>query len=279
MLRPQLGIIHRQQALACMTRSALARRLQPGGPWRPLLPGVYQAMTGSPSPDQKDMAALLYAGPRSVLTGPAALRGQRMTSDVPGVIDVLVPAARQCRSVAFAVIHRTTRMPTHVIAAGRRSYATAPRAVADTARGLSELREVRALVAGAVQRGRCPVGLLALELERGPVPGSRLLRQVIAEVAEGIRSVAEADFMDLIKRGRLPVPMFNARLYDDGGALIAVPDAWWPDAGVAAEVDSRQWHLSPADWERTMARHARMSQHGIIVLHFSPGQIRTSRPP
>ena len=36
----------------------------------------------------------------------------------------------------------------------------------------------------------------------------------------------------------------------------------------------RGWHLSPADWERTLRRHAEMSAHGIIVLHFTPGQIR-----
>jgi very-short-patch-repair endonuclease len=32
--------------------------------------------------------------------------------------------------------------------------------------------------------------------------------------------------------------------------------------------------LSPEDWERTMRRHARMSARGIIVLHFTPRQIR-----
>ncbi len=67
--------------------------------------------------------------------------------------------------------------------------------------------------------------------------------------------------------------MFNARLFS-GEMLLAVPDAWWPDAGLAAEVDSREWHLSPADWERTMRRHARMGAHGIVVLHFTPRQIR-----
>ncbi len=68
--------------------------------------------------------------------------------------------------------------------------------------------------------------------------------------------------------------MFNARPYN-GDALLAVPDAWWPDAGLAVEVDSREWHLSPADWERTMRRHARMGACGIVVLHFSPQQIRS----
>ena len=68
--------------------------------------------------------------------------------------------------------------------------------------------------------------------------------------------------------------MFNARLYI-GPDLLAVPDAWWPDAGVAVEVESREWHLSPEDWERTMRRSRRMSAKGILVVHVTPHQIRT----
>jgi very-short-patch-repair endonuclease len=70
--------------------------------------------------------------------------------------------------------------------------------------------------------------------------------------------------------------MFNARLFA-AGDLIAVADAWWPEAGVAAEADSREWHLSPEDWEQTLRRHARLSAHGILVLHFTPKQIRNER--
>ncbi len=40
------------------------------------------------------------------------------------------------------------------------------------------------------------------------------------------------------------------------------------------EVDSKEWHLNPDDWQQTMSRHARMSAHGIIVLHFTPRHIR-----
>jgi very-short-patch-repair endonuclease len=85
--------------------------------------------------------------------------------------------------------------------------------------------------------------------------------------------VAEGDLRILLRRGRVPAPYFNARLFA-GEVFLATPDAWWPDAGVAVEVDSRAWHLSPADWERTLRRHAEMSAHGIIVLHFTPGQIK-----
>jgi hypothetical protein len=147
------------------------------------------------------------------------------------------------------------------------------RAVADMVRGMADLSEVRAVAAQAVQRGRCSVALLHHELEDGPMQGSALLRRALTEVADGIRSGAEGDLRDLIKRARLPMPMFNARLYA-GSSLIAVPDCWWPESGVAAEVDSREWHFSPRDWELTMRRHESMGAHGIITLHFTPRRIR-----
>lgn len=275
-LREQHDVIALRQTTDCgLTRDALAHRLRPGGPWQRLLPGTYLAVTGSATTWQKDMAALLYAGPGSVITGLAALRGQGVSKSSPAVIDVLIPASRQRRSVAFVAVHQSRRMPEQVVVMGRRRYATVPRAVADAARGLTDLREARAVVASAVQKERCPLSMLAYELEHGPVRDSAVLRQALAEVTQGVRSVTEADFLGLIKRGRLPMPLLNARLYGPGGILIAVPDAWWPQAGVAAEVDSREWHLTPADWERTMRRHAEMSRHGIIVLHFTPRQIRS----
>ena len=276
-LRAQESVISRRQALACgVTRDALAHRLRPDGPWQRLAAGVYLAQTGAPSVPQKEMAALLHAGSGSVLTGEAALHGLGLIMGEPRRFDVLVPGSRRPASVGFVTVHRSTRMPERVIREGSRRYALPPRALADAARGLTELGEVRALVAGVVQRGDCPIGALVRELGEGQIRESALLRQVLAEVAEGARSGPEADFIGLIKRARLPMPMFNARLFAADGSFIAAPDAWWKDAGVAGEVDSREWHLSPGDWQRTTRRHANMSAHGILVLHFTPAEIRWS---
>jgi hypothetical protein len=71
------------------------------------------------------------------------------------------------------------------------------------------------------------------------------------------------------------MPVFNARLYD-GDTLIAVTDAWWPEAGAAAEVDSREYHYNAEDWQQTMRRHDRLVAHGVLLLHFTPRQIRTA---
>lgn len=222
------------------------------------------------------MAALLYAGASSVITANAALQRHGIRAPRAPQVDVLVPASRQPQSTGFVRVLRTTRMPEQVCVSGLIRFTMAARAVADAVRGLTELRDVRAVVADSVQRGWCRVAELADELRLGPVAGSALFRQVLGEVADGVRSIAEGEFRDLVKRAGLPMPMFNARLYA-GPTFIAIADAWWPGAGVAAEVDSRQWHLSPEDWERTLRRHARMTAHGILVLHFTPKQIRTEQ--
>jgi hypothetical protein len=275
LLDKQLAVATRAQLLTLgLTDRAMQYRVRPGGPWQPLLPGVYLSTNGPPSFQQKEMAALLYAGPGSLITGAAALMHHSIRSPVaPDAIEVLVPAKRQRRDVDFVRLQRTTRMPVKVASAGPVRLVLAPRAVADTARVLTSLRDVRAVVAEAVQLGRCTVGQLANELDEGPIRGSAMFRSVLAEVAEGIRSTAEGDLRDLIRVNRLPMPMFNPSLYD-GDVFLGKPDAWWPDAGVTAEADSREWHLSPEDWDRTRRRHDVFGGAGIIPLHFSPNQIR-----
>ncbi len=277
LLAAQDRVISRVQARECaMSDTALRHRLRPGGTWQKLLPGVYLAHTGPPAVAQRELGAILYAGRESAVTGPSALAHHGIRAADTGFVDVLLPAARQRRDVAFVRTHRTTRMPEVEFRYGRIRCAPPARAVADTARLLTELSEVRAVVADAVQRGKVYLRDLAEELARGPAQGSAQLRTALTEVAEGVRSAAEADLRTLVRRARLPLPLFNPRLYV-GDTFVGMPDAWWPEACVAGEVESREWHLSPRDWERTLARDARMSAYGIIVLHFPPRRLRTEQ--
>jgi hypothetical protein len=269
-------VITRAQALAGgLTHNALSHRLRRGGPWQPLLPGVYLTVTGTPTLVQKEMAAILYGGPRAVITGAAALRHHHMPAPKGEIIDILIPAARRRQSLAYVMAHRTTRMPEMVIGPPSRDYALPARAAADAARWLTDLGEVRAVVAGAVQSQRCTLAELTDELRAGGIRDSALFRSVLAEVGTGVRSAPEAELRVLIGKAGLPMPMFNPRLYLMDGTFIGRPDAWWPEASVAIEVDSKRWHFQEADWERTMDRHSDLGQYSIVTLHFSPHKIRT----
>jgi hypothetical protein len=274
----QLDVITRGQAhRAGLTDGALRHRLRPGGPWQMLLPTVYIATTGEPSIAQQQIAAQLYGGPRSVITGTAAVLSHGIRAEQSELIDVLVPLTRQRRNVGFALLHRTSRMPEQVYNFGPIRFALAPRAVADTVRGLTSLRDVRAIVADAVQRRKCGIEELGIELKAGPNVGSAFFREALGDVAAGIHSAAEGDFKDLLAKSRLPAPLFNASIYDSDGAFVARPDAWWPQYSVAVQIDSHEWHLSPHDHTRTLERQRRMAKLGILVLPFTPRQIRTER--
>jgi very-short-patch-repair endonuclease len=274
-LTRQIDVVARDQALAVgLTSNALRHRLRTGGRWMPLLPGVYVAVTGTPTIVQQQMAALLYAGPGSVITGPAALRYHRIRGTSTDLVDVLIAASRKRRDTAFVRVHRTSRMPERVSRLGPLRYALPARAVADAVRDLTSLRDVRAVVADGVQRGCCQVPELYAELKAGPNLGSALFRAALTDVADGIRSAAEGDLKDLLRTSGLPMPLFNPALFA-GAMFVARPDAWWPDTGVAVEVDSHEWHMSPADHARTLERQARMGRYGIVVLPFTPRQIRT----
>jgi hypothetical protein len=274
LLHSQRGVLCRAQVLSLgVTTQGLRHRIRPGGPWQRLLPGIYLTATGAPSQVQREVAALMYAGKASIITGPAALVRLRVRVPATATVDVLVPAECEHASRDFVVTHRTRRMPRSWTVDLALRYALPARAVVDTVSALTNLAEARTVVASAVQQRHCTIDQLVAEVRerRG---GGALLRAVLAEVADGIRSAAEGDLRDLIGRSGLPVPFYNPTLLWDG-KFLAIPDAWWPDAAVAVEVDSKEFHLLPDDWEQTMRRHRRMSIAGLTVLHVSPRQLRT----
>jgi len=273
----QHGIVARRQAVACaMTDKALRYRIRPDGPWQIVLPGIYATDRGRLSDKQRAVAAFLYADRAIAITGRAAIawHGLKLQSDER--VDVLVPLRYNRCDAGFVRLRRTSVKPGAYYRDGAVMYAPLDRAIVDAVRPLTDMSEVRDLVASGVQRGKVEVWQLNRELALGSQQGSARLRLALAEVSDGVRSVAEADLHAIVAQFRLPAPLYNPRLFV-GSDFLASPDAWWPDAGVAAEVDSKAWHLKPADWEHTLARHDRMTAQGILVLRFPPARLRTAK--
>jgi hypothetical protein len=272
----QFGVITRDQASACgFTRNMIGYRLRPEGSWTRLLPGVYMTVTGRPTEPQRAMAALLYGGPGSVITGPAAVRLYGLSCDDSGILTVLVPWICQRPSTGFACLVRTRRLPSAFRRSGPLRYAQPARAVADTVRGMSGLSDVQALVCQALQRDQCTLEDLCRELADGPVRGSGMFRQALNDAGAGIWSAPEGDLKRLIDRSKLEKPVYNPMLYTvDDDVFLGCPDAWWERAGVAAEVDSRQYHLTLQGQVKTVTKHNRMEAAGIHVLHLFPKTIR-----
>lgn len=278
LLAHQDGLVSRRQAQQFLTDGAIRHRLRGDGPWQRVLPGVFAAVTGALTEHQRRRAALLYAGQPALLAAATAAAAHGLTA-VPGRhrVDVLVPHAVRVVNVGFLAVTRTRQFPSPYPTLDGLPTTPLTRAVIDTGCALADLRSVRALVAEAVQRGFTTVARMERELDRGSRPGSGLVRRVVEEVAAGVRSAPEAEFRDAVAAALLPEPLWNHDLYDVTGRWLGRPDAWWPAARLAYEIDSVRWHLSPEDWERTVRKHNRMQAAGVTVLHASPARLRADR--
>jgi hypothetical protein len=244
-----------------------------------VLHGVHRVDGRGPlSADQRDMAALLYAGPTSVVTGAGLLTRYRVRAaahlslTTPGSVHVLVPQGRKRASHGFVTVERTVSMPAHRERDGLR-FAVLPRAVLDAVRRCSDEEAVRALVFEVVQRGLVAPESLEDERRHGQIRGSRFARLALEEVFAGARSVAEGDVRQaFLARGWTDL-LFNPRLHLPDGRFLACPDVYHR-SGVCLEVDSREHHFSVDSWEATMRRHAYMTAGGLAVIHTPPSRWR-----
>jgi hypothetical protein len=151
---------------------------------------------------------------------------------------------------------------------------TVERALIDAARRDQRLDVVRAMLADGVQRGLCTVSSLTPELAVSRLRGTSIVRTVLKEVGDGIRSTAEAWARTLVQSSGLPAPVWNVALRTSDGRSLGVVDAWWDDVGFAWEIDSLEFHLAPDAYARTMRKHSALAAAGVLVVHTIPSQLR-----
>jgi hypothetical protein len=260
-------------------------RCRPGGPWQRPLPGIIVLSTGHLTADQVVAAALLLGGPDAVVTGveacrrlgmrrgPAALR----SSAAPVEVALIVPHDRQVRDVGFVHVERSTRMPTPWIRGGI-PLAPPDRALMSAVRRMNDYREIAELLAEGVQRELTTVSALWTEMELGSRRGTANPRTVLLEVSEGVRSAAELDAKKLLSRAGMPEAWWNVEIRDGQGRLLGIADAWFDDVAMAWEIDSTEWHLSPADHDRTVRKAAAFGAAGVLVFPSKPSDIRKAGP-
>lgn len=274
LIRRRDGVVRSAELLQLgMSPSTITYRYRAGGPWQRLLPGVVLTVAGVPTDQQRRRAALIYCGGGSMLTGVSALGlyGARHVPPSPA-LHMLVPHRRHRASSGFVVVERTVRVPEHRSVHGLPCSPIA-RAAIDASRRITDPAAGRALLAELVQRRLCSLRQLAVELQEAQIRGTALPRLVLREVRGGVRSVAEADAKRLLTKHHIPAARWNCHLYDGNGNWLGCPDAVWLELGVVLEIDSLEWHLSPADYRRTQARHRRMTAAGLLVVHVTPATI------
>jgi hypothetical protein len=249
-------------------------RCRAGGPWQRLEPGLVLLSDEPPSRAQRIQAALTVAGAEAVLTGVDALVLHGMSAArLDGPVHLLVPPRRQPGLVDGVLFERSHQLPEPRHRAGF-PVAPLPRATIDTCRRAKAADHVRALLAEAIHRGRVTPATLRDELDRAGSRGTALTRRVLAEIDDKVRSVAQGWARRLVLRAGLPTPRWRVPITSPNGSHVATADAWWDEVGLAWEVDSYAFDLSPADAAAALHRAARLTASGVLVVHTPPTQLR-----
>jgi hypothetical protein len=281
--RTQLRLATSRQLRATgLAPSTTAHRCAPKGPWQRLLPGVVLIQTGAPDTRQRLLAAVLYgitdhtaalSGTTAVLTGEAALALYGVPGATTNEAAVLLSPTRGLRNRSYVHLRRTSRWPPTLLVDGIPCVRPV-RAASDFAAHEPSPDRVRALLTATVQKTSCHPEDLRAELHASRALRNPAARTVLDDLRAGIRSIAEGQARDTLRKAGLPEALWNPTLLTPKGTFLARPDAYWPHAGVALEVDSEEFHLGIAEYRTTLRRRLLLEAHGVDVVSAVPALIR-----
>ena len=249
-----------------VTNHAITTRCRPSGPWQRVLPGVVLMSAARPTRRQRLRAAIAYAGPHSVVSGVDAMRAHGVDVPLPPDVLVLTPAARRLIGRSYLTVERTTRPPQPTIHAGL-PYAPLARAALDAARRSADREQLRMLLTSVL--GPCTMAELRAELDTGSQRGSAAVRALLTPDLAGRTEVVPEGITlarRLLRGTALPPPQWQMPVRDDAGMLLGVPDAWWPEVGLAWDVGPRTRHHDPRVW----------STAGLTLLRTDPQRLYTA---
>lgn len=266
---------------AGITSSTISRRMAPDGPWQRLLPGVTLMHRGTPTQRERMVGALRYAGPGALLTGTAALElyglrtARELDSRAERPVHVLIPHDRRRQGHRFAVLERTRTLPEPRTVKGLQAAPPA-RALVDACRRHERLDDVRNLVSDALQNGGVTLDELVAQVARAARQRTAPVRAVIEEMGAGVRFAAEARVRELIRERGLPEPLYNVQILAHDGTVIVTPDGYYPQWGCGYQLDSRRWHLTAGDYERTVRIRTEAAVLGIMLNAVTPALVYES---
>jgi very-short-patch-repair endonuclease len=275
--RHQAGVVSRQQALGCgMTVSQIRARLRTGL-WRRLFPGVYATFTGEPPAAARLWAALLSAGPGTILSHQTAadLAGLDGCDKPDGAIHVTVPFGRRIHQRRGVVLHFSTR-----VEAARHPTRMPPQTrveetVLDLTQTARNLDSALSWVAQACASRLTTADRLRSALsQRKKIRWRAELRAALDDVRDGSHSLLELRYMrDVERRHALPTGVRQRPRARPGGRWY--DDVSYPDYGIVVELDGQVAH--PASRRgRDRRRDNALVAAGAAVLRYGFAEVTDS---
>jgi very-short-patch-repair endonuclease len=237
------------------------------GRLHPVYRGVYAVGYSELSLHGECLAAVLAAGPGSLLSYWSAGWLWGLLRSSPRPFHVTAPTTRRLRDRPPIRVHRARNL----VETDRRFEEGIP--VTSVGRTYLDLAEVlkRRRLPGLFKRGEeleildAEEVLACCERSRGH-KGAKPLTRALARyrpTARVLRSDVERRFLSLVEAAGLPSPATN---YIVGAYEL---DAYWPAASTAVEIDAYETHGSRVSFESDRERDAELAAVGITVLRIT----------
>lgn len=273
-LAAQDGVIAGRQLIQAGV-SPDAIRWNAGRHWRVLLPSIYLISRQDPRERQRQIAALLWAGPDSALAGSTAAAAYGIEAAVgDGRVQVVVPRNRSSRERAFVRVRRSALMDPDVVVRGPLRLSSRARACLDACLETRSPRVREAVIIEAVQKQIATLDALTEWCERLRPRDAVLMRPGLAAARQGSWSAPEARMLELLQAHSWAVDIWcNPQLRDARGRALTSPDLWVDDVALAIMVHSHRFHSQGEDWDRTVEADDRLRAEGIEVVGLTPRRI------
>jgi very-short-patch-repair endonuclease len=231
--------------------------------------GVYSVGYPPTTVEAWHMAAVLACGEGAVLSHWTAAARWELLRLGRGWPHVSVPGDRRVKEI---LTHNVKLDPRECTRRDRIPITTVPRTLLDLA-AVAPLRQLQRAINEADRKGRLNRQEIQEVLERNPRrPGTKALRSLIAALdpqTRRTRSDLEVAFLQLCRDHRIPTPISNGKV--EG---IEV-DFHWPGTNLIVELDSYEYHRTPAEFDRDRRRDAELMAKGYVVLRVSEQWLET----
>jgi len=262
------GVVTRAQLLRAVPRTVLDGQVARGQLQR-VFPHVYARRGRAVAPPALLRAALLHAGDGAGLSHLTALHVLGFQA-LSHPLHLTIRQQSRRAGAQGLVVHRRNgfRVEDHCVVVRGLRVTPLPRSLVDSW-PLLPLTERRPLLLDLVRRREVRTTDVRASLaERSNVGGHRALAQAIDLADAGCQSELEAMGVLSVFRHRSLPPSVGQFTVRAGGRELH-PDRAWPEVKLAVELDGAQFHTSPEDRRRDLARDAALAAAGWVVLRFT----------
>jgi very-short-patch-repair endonuclease len=214
------------------------------------------------------LAAVLACGRGAALSHASAAALWGLVPDPAATVHVNVAGAKR-RGRTGITLHRAELGEEDVTTHEGIPCTTLARTFVDVASTIDRDR-LRRAIGLAEERGEFDLGAVRRQLARmRGQRGCAALAVAIAgfEDSQIPRSVAEARFLVLVRKARLPKPEVNTWIpLPEGGGYR--PDFLWRDQCLIAEVDGRSHHALRRAFDHDRRRDRRLVRAGLVTVRF-----------